>query len=405
MGVNAGAGVSTDRRRLLRGSAAAGGLGLLGLGGCATAQGSGGLAPYDRVPRLAPVRPHTDRLFDITVCLRPFRAAGPRLDTEMLGDKLVVHNYGHGGSGWSLSWGSAQVALGKALSTGAGEIAVIGAGAIGMTTALTAQRAGARVTVYAKERTAQARSARATGSWTPDSRISKAADAGPQFAALWEQMARTSFKSWRAWLGLPGTPVEWNDRYNLSDLPPDEARAKRRAEDTMHFGEYADSIRDLTPRAVVLPPGSHPFPTAYATRNSSLMFNVTGLAHQMESDFLLAGGQFEMREFHAPSELMALPEKVIINCTGYGARALWKDESITPVRGQIAWLIPQPEVNYGLYYKNVSMLSRRDGIVIQATGSEESGWNDDHEVIDRAEADGAVRTIAEVYDRWPRRRG
>ena len=34
----------------------------------------------------------------------------------------------------------------------------------------------------------------------------------------------------------------------------------------------------------------------------------------------------------------------MINCPGYGARALWKDESIIPVRGQIAWLIPQREV-------------------------------------------------------------
>ena len=28
-------------------------------------------------------------------------------------------------------------------------------------------------------------------------------------------------------------------------------------------------------------------------------------------------------------------------------------------------LIPQPEVNYGLYYDGVSVLSRRDGIVVQ----------------------------------------
>ena len=43
------------------------------------------------------------RLFDITVCLRPFRAQGPRIEAETIGDALVVHNYGHGGSGWSLS--------------------------------------------------------------------------------------------------------------------------------------------------------------------------------------------------------------------------------------------------------------------------------------------------------------
>ena len=80
---------------------------------------------------LAPVRASLDRLFDITVCLRPFRAQGPRLDTEQVGDKLVVHNYGHGGSGWSLSWGSAHVVVAKAMQSSPKEIAVIGCGAPG----------------------------------------------------------------------------------------------------------------------------------------------------------------------------------------------------------------------------------------------------------------------------------
>ncbi len=47
-----------------------------------------------------------DRMFRVTVCLRPFRAAGPRIEAEWIDTKYVVHNYGHGGSGWSLSSGA-----------------------------------------------------------------------------------------------------------------------------------------------------------------------------------------------------------------------------------------------------------------------------------------------------------
>ncbi len=95
-----------------------------------------------------------------------------------------------------------------------------------------------------------------------------------------------------------------------------------------------------------------------------------------------------------------LPQKVVINCPGYGARALWKDETITPVRGQIAWLVPQPEVDYAVVYKTVSMISRRDGIVVQATGPTEAwGYDDPNEQPDRAEAETAIRTIAELYSR------
>jgi D-amino-acid oxidase len=60
---------------------------------------------YDAPGPIIPIRADLDRMFRITVCLRPFRATGPRQDVERVSDKVVVHNYGHGGSGWSLSWG------------------------------------------------------------------------------------------------------------------------------------------------------------------------------------------------------------------------------------------------------------------------------------------------------------
>src|SRR6267378_1223993 len=43
------------------------------------------------------------------VGLRPFRKSGVRLESEKLGDgRTVLHNYGHGGSGFTLSWGCAE---------------------------------------------------------------------------------------------------------------------------------------------------------------------------------------------------------------------------------------------------------------------------------------------------------
>src|SRR6201996_3720661 len=181
--------------------------------------GSSGLlsacAATGSAPTLPPIRARTDRIYDMAVCLRPFRAAGPRLDTERPGNTLVVHNYGHGGSGWSLSWGSSAIAVAKAMEASPPEIAVIGCGALGLTSAILAQRAGAKVTMYAREQIPDTRSFRASGAWTPDSRIALTSVAGPAFAALWEQMARTSYKTHRQVLGLPGTPVEWSDYYSI----------------------------------------------------------------------------------------------------------------------------------------------------------------------------------------------
>ena len=46
------------------------------------------------------------------VGLRPCRAGGVRVAAEKLrDDRTVIHNYGHGGAGFTLSWGCAQTVL------------------------------------------------------------------------------------------------------------------------------------------------------------------------------------------------------------------------------------------------------------------------------------------------------
>jgi glycine/D-amino acid oxidase-like deaminating enzyme len=401
-----------DRRSFLQSSGAFASLSALGLSplatGCAhhvaapALAGAPSLPFYDFPGPLIPIRADVDRIFRITVCLRPFRGAGPRMDVERVGDKLVVHNYGHGGSGWSLSWGAAQVATASALTAldGNRDLAVIGCGALGLTAAITAQRAGLKVTIYAKERAPYTRSSRATGSWTPDSRIALTSAAAPDFAARWESMARASFFMYQSFLGMPGSPIEWTDRYALSDESPEQRTAQREQSDHHGFMHLNSRIADLTPRPQQLPPGATNFPTKFVTRNTSMTFNVADYSRQLLNDFLVAGGAIETREFHTPADLATLPQRVIINSTGYAARQLWSDESIVPVRGQIAWLIPQEGVNYGINYGSLNVLARRDGIVIQPSpGGEDFGWNDDNETPDRAAAEAGVRELQALYNR------
>ena len=383
---------SLDRRRLLRAAAGFGGSALLGLEGCATPS-SRPLAS-DAPLRIAPIRASPDRLFDVTVCLRPFRAAGPRLEAERIGDALVVHNYGHGGSGWSLSWGSAALAVRLAMPGAPARVAVIGCGAIGLTSAILAQEAGAQVTIYARDLLPQTRSARATGSWTPDSRVALRS-AGPAFAARWEEMARLSWKTYRRYLGLPGDPVEWIDRYVVSDARPGSSPD---APEALDFARYEDRLADLEPRSVLLPEGSTSFPRRYVKRSSTLIFNIADYGHTLMTEFRAAGGRIVRREFDDPSEFATLEEKVVIACPGYGARPLLKDDSVTPVRGQIGWLIPQPEARYAVYSDHIGVISRRDGIVVQDNrGGDMRGYGDANETPDRAESEAAVRQVATLF--------
>ena len=391
------------RRRLLLAGA---GLGLAaplsGLAACATPAGPSPAPLLTARPRLMPIRASLKRVFDVTVCLRPFRAAGPRLEVEAIGGVRVVHNYGHGGSGWSLSWGSAMQAVRLAMQGAPAEVAVVGCGAIGLTSAILAQEAGAQVTIYARDLLPDTRSARATGIWSPDSRIALATGADDAFGARWEEMARFSFHRYRRYLGLPGEPVEWIDNYTLRDEAFAAAPAGResRGREGLPFAEYGGRIADLTPHGEDLAPAASPFAAAHTRRSPTMVFNIADYGHTLMADFRAAGGRFVRREFAGLAELGALPQKTVINCPGYGARALCRDESITPVRGQISWLIPQPDARYGVYYDGVSVISRRDGIVVQDVGHGDMfGYGSTDETPDRAETEHTVGVAAELFGR------
>ena len=379
----------SSRRAVIMGL---GSLGAMGLAGCAAGTRSGtGSLPLLRL--------QTSRIARITVCLRPFRAAGPRLDVETVGDKRVVHNYGHGGSGWSLAWGSSSIAAGMALEGGTREVAVIGCGALGLTSALLLQRAGARVTIYAKERLPQSQSARATGTWSPDSRIAAAGSVAPTFPAQWEEMARTSYATYRGYIGLPGEPVAMSERYVLFDdvAQPTPAEPNLLAEE-VHFASYGQRLAGLTSPYRRLPADENPFPVAHASLGTSMQFNIAALGQRLTDDFLRTGGRIVDMTFDTPADLARLREPVVVNCTGYGARALWRDESVVPVRGQIAWLKPQPEIRYGLFYRHVLMLPHPEGIVVQETGRNDMyGYGIADETPDRSEAEAALATLAALY--------
>jgi glycine/D-amino acid oxidase-like deaminating enzyme len=353
-------------------------------------------------PRLpAAMRASTDRIIDIAVGIRPFRAQGPRIEAEKRFGKTVVHHYGHGGSGWSLSWGSAQRALALVQASGArpGErIAVIGCGAIGLTTARTLQQAGCNVRLYAKDRPPRVHSSAATGLWTPDSRIVASEHAGEAWTADWEAMARASFKVHQTYLGLPSGPVEWHDGYVVADEGFDQPLPHYPGREVEpDYPDLSSRISDLRPQGKALSSEEHPFRKPHVRRFTQLVFNIPAYQRLLLDDFARDGGELLQREFHQARDLARLPERVVVNCTGDGARQLLNDAGMTPVRGQTARLIPQPEVDYALIYRghNLVVLPRRDGLLVAAMGEADFG-NDDLRP-DRAQSEAAVQRLAGLF--------
>jgi D-amino-acid oxidase len=88
---------------------------------------------------------------------------------------------------------------------------------------------------------------------------------------------------------------------------------------------------------------------------------------QLMSEVLRGGSTIRLQRFETPADLVTLEEPTIVNCTGIGARALFSDDELIPVRGQLAVLAPQHEVQYAFAGTAGYMFPRNDGILLGGT--------------------------------------
>ncbi len=288
-----------------------------------------------------------DRVIRVTVGLRPFRPSGFVVRAERLGEKTVIHNYGHGGSGITLSWGTAQQAVDLAAGVEARDCAVLGCGVIGLSTARLLQLRGYRTTIYTQAMPPNTTTNMAGGLWEPvslydDDRVT------PQFR---DQFAAAARFAWRYFQFLAGDTyaVRWLPLYTLST----------------HAALQPAAFEPPYPGSRQLPAAESPFAAAFTHRRHSMLIEPATYLSALIRDFELAGGKIVLRSFGSAQELAALPEPLLFNCTGLGAKALFGDTELTPIRGQLVVLMPQPGVNYmTLGPGNIYMFPRRDGILL-----------------------------------------
>jgi D-amino-acid oxidase len=305
------------------------------------------------IRHLAPVNVAADREIRTVVGLRPFRPSGFVVRAESLGDKVLVHNYGHGGGGVTLSWGTAYLAAELVRESGkTGTAAVIGCGVVGLATARTLQRRGFEVAIYAKDMPPETTSNIAGASWSPTSVIDEDRRT-PAWDSQFERAARFAHRSLQLLAG-DEYAVRWREQYNLSD------------------NGYFDTwdhvmLHDLFPASRKLEASENPFPAKYVRVENTMFIEPSIYLNTLVRDFYIAGGRIRRVVFTTPSQLATLSEQVIVNCTGLGARELFGDRELTPIKGQLTVLLPQPEVDYAMVGMGLYMFPRRDGIILGGT--------------------------------------
>lgn len=342
--------MTLNRRQMLVGAGAA------GLAGCAT----NSVSPSMPVEP-AKVRSSIDRVTRTVVGLRPFRPQGFRLESEEVFEKTVIHNYGHGGCGVTLSWGTSTRAANMVGETHQNEVAVLGGGVMGITTAFLLARQGKSVTIYADKLPPNTTSNVAGALWLPSSLYDRRS-VDSDFLTLNTQVTREAFRGFLPFVNRPGYGVFWTRHSDLS----------RRSPPSMRSLPGGDDIYPVLDR---LSPPDTRFNYPSERRFFALMIDPDFYLDALLKDAQLAGARIEQRYFDGPEDVAALSEPVIVNCTGLGAGQLFGDEDLTPIRGQLTHLMPQPEIDFSYVAPSpqgvLYMFPRRTGLVLG--GSHQKG--------------------------------
>jgi len=297
-----------------------------------------------------------NRIIKIVSGLRPCRHGGLRLESEAIGTKVVIHNYGHGGSGITLSLGTAIAAadLVEQQSDPNSPVAVLGAGVIGLTTARELANRGRSVIVYAKESGHNTVSVIAGALWLPVGIDIDHPEIGSQRL---NQLLNQSNDALQ---------LLDKDRYGIEPI-------------TVFEPAYAQSNNHYFDNGTIpapTPVDRLPFPGPPRAGRSfdSLFVHTPRYLDALLEDLANLGVQIIKREFTDSDQLESLEELVLVNCLALGSLALFKDEAMYPARGILVHMEPQ-DLGYAVH-DGFKFLFPRDSALILGGCFDPDVWDE-----------------------------
>ncbi len=265
--------------------------------------------------------------------IRPYRKTGIRLEAEWLQDKLIIHNYGYGGSGLTLSLGGSKEVLEilDRQKVSSKIVAVLGAGVVGLATAYDLLDKGYVVHLYSEKWNPDLTSNVAAGSWTPHPLPS---DSPPQKIQLHQRLLEIAEQRF---LRSTGNDPEFDGVRLMSYyiLTPSNSQ---------------EVIHPINPAEEVVVHFDN------GTIKSGRKLYRVGIDGKLFMEDLFSkvkskGAVLQQKQFTNLEEVLNLKEPIIVNCMSLGSRELFNDREFTPVRGQIIYFKHQEDIDYMLYQK------------------------------------------------------
>ena len=155
---------------------------------------------------------------------------------------------------------------------------------------------------------------------------------------------------------------------------------------------FDDVPNDLVPRTHM---GQLPFAPMKQPgwKYSTLLVEPPIFLSKMQRELQKNGVQFVQREFFAEDQVRDLKQDIVINCTGAGSRAIWRDDDLAPIKGQLVLLPAQPRLRY-LFSGSGYVFPRADCVVIG--GTEETSYTDGDPDPQRCAA--LVEHLKDIFD-------
>ena len=283
------------------------------------------------VRKIVPPRLDTAYLGQEILCYRPLRKGSPNMSIQIIGEQIIGHNYGHGGSGWTLAPGCSKYVIGlaegqkaKAIDKNA-PVTIIGGGILGLFTAYELINRGyTKVTIVAASYD-NLTSHNAGGLIAP---VSMSND--PQLQPLIDQIGIDAYKFYeQISKGLQAdfkkgaviVPTYFENREE-SGLEPYVGKVMQPAKDVMlDFGNGTQR------RMVSYDDG---------------IFVDTAIMMKSLRDFLTPKVTFVTQKLDKLSDVTS---PLVFNCTGLGAFNLNNDLDVAPVQGHLIMLKDQVPAN------------------------------------------------------------